>query len=206
MAIERVTTLPTLPKRSGRTATRELRYGPGGWRGWRALGWPARRAWSAALGLAFKGGTGPHRLLGGGAADGRRLRAFQLHDLSPGVRRRGPDPVRPEPQDDRGNSWNGPTCSPSGRASASRSEAPRGWSTGSSRVGQGADDPRRRLALNLLAGQTHYLANLERPDDLDHHPGEFARLTGRSIAEITGNRPASGPPPRWRRPIIWSSS
>jgi ADP-dependent NAD(P)H-hydrate dehydratase len=43
-------------------------------------------------------------------------------------------------------------------------------------------------ALNLLAGQTHTLADLKRPVILTPHPGEFARLTGRSVAEIQGDR------------------
>jgi hydroxyethylthiazole kinase-like uncharacterized protein yjeF len=45
-------------------------------------------------------------------------------------------------------------------------------------------------ALNLLAGQTHTLADLKRPVILTPHPGEFARLTGRSVAEIQGDREA----------------
>jgi NAD(P)H-hydrate epimerase len=43
-------------------------------------------------------------------------------------------------------------------------------------------------ALNALVGQTELLGHLSRPVVLTPHPGEFARLTGRTVAEIQGDR------------------
>jgi len=43
-------------------------------------------------------------------------------------------------------------------------------------------------ALNALAGRADLLANLKRPVVLTPHPGEFARLTGRTVAEIQADR------------------
>jgi NAD(P)H-hydrate epimerase len=45
--------------------------------------------------------------------------------------------------------------------------------------------------LNALASQTELLAGLNRPGILTPHPGEFARLTGKPVAEIQADRTAS---------------
>jgi ADP-dependent NAD(P)H-hydrate dehydratase len=43
-------------------------------------------------------------------------------------------------------------------------------------------------ALNALEGQTEVLSRLKRPLIVTPHPGEFARLSGRSVAEIQADR------------------
>jgi ADP-dependent NAD(P)H-hydrate dehydratase len=45
-------------------------------------------------------------------------------------------------------------------------------------------------ALNLLVGQTELLAALKRPAIITPHPGEFARLAGKTVAEVQANRVA----------------
>jgi ADP-dependent NAD(P)H-hydrate dehydratase len=45
-------------------------------------------------------------------------------------------------------------------------------------------------ALNLLVGQTELLAALKRPAIITPHPGEFARLAGKTVAEVQADRVA----------------
>ena len=59
-------------------------------------------------------------------------------------------------------------------------------------------------ALNALVGQTDLLRGLTRPVIVTPHPGEFARLTGASIADVQADR-IRGPAP-WRPIPIRSSS
>lgn len=43
-------------------------------------------------------------------------------------------------------------------------------------------------ALNALVGQTELLGRLQRPTVITPHPGEFARLTGKTVAEVQADR------------------
>ena len=60
--------------------------------------------------------------------------------------------------------------------------------------------------LNALVGQTDLLSGLNHPVILTPHPGEFARLTGATIADVQSDR--IGRAAAWRRSrsrSSWSS-